>query len=908
MFVVDRSDSIPAAQRQFVIDRIKEAQSQRDQKRGDFVGVVVFGKDAGVEQAPRQDDLDLRDVQTIIDSEATDIQAAIQLAIAAFPEEVGGKRLVLFSDGNENLGRAVEETRAARSVGIHVDVVPIRYEYGSEISVDKMLVKSEVSAGEPYSLQAVISSTREAEVKIHLYENGELVPQVDNVRKLVDGRNYIEFPNIRHDSVGKYDYELKVEVLDGDQDAITENNVGHAFTMIRGEAKVLFCAVEPELDANIVAALRKEKIQVDVIEPDALPRELSDYFEYGAVVFSNVGAHRISEEKMTMFKNMVNGLGIGFVMIGGEESFGAGGYQGTPIEELLPVSMELKQKKKLPNGALAMVVHSCELNNGNHWARQVVQQAIKILSPQDYAGVLYYDFQASDQWLFPLKKCTNKQGMYNKLRNFNPGDMPSFRGIMQMAYTGLKGLRGKAAIKHMIILTDGDPSMPMPALLNKITKQERITISTICYGAHGNVWPQAMKDLAKMGGGKAHYLKGPEKLPEIFIREATRVRKSLISEKPFVPVVRSWGQMLRDLEGSTLPILNGYVLTSAKPLADLLLVHPGTTDDPTQDPVLAAWTYGLGKSVAFTSDAGRRWGTEWVNWGEYQRFWGQLIRWVAKPQQSPLFNVKRQVIDGELRVVAELITPDGKFIDGVPIEARIVTPGVDGEVHQIDLRQVQRGRYEGPGIPVDERGTYPIHLRAKIDGVEISYTTGASVSYSPEYRQLATNQDLLTRLAEAGGGRWIDDPKASNFFTRDFKLSHTVQEVWSSLLIWAVILFFADVFIRRVMLDYKGAYTKVRERLSRKQRAEGSSEGSDRMASLLKAKARAETKSVADVEAEEGPELDSSYDATSAPSEPAASKSAKRSQEAPKPEDEAPAFTSRLLKAKRRARGDQDDK
>ncbi|MBN1442101.1 MAG: VWA domain-containing protein, partial [Planctomycetes bacterium] len=124
IFVVDASDSIPPEHRQLALDQIREAQKRRDEARGDLVGLVIFGRDAGVEIVPRPAAIDLRDFATLIQPEATNIQDAIQLAVTAFPEDAGGRRLVLFTDGNQNIGQAFEEVRSARSLGITVDVVP----------------------------------------------------------------------------------------------------------------------------------------------------------------------------------------------------------------------------------------------------------------------------------------------------------------------------------------------------------------------------------------------------------------------------------------------------------------------------------------------------------------------------------------------------------------------------------------------------------------------------------------------------------------------------------------------------------------------------------------------------------------------------------------------------------------
>jgi hypothetical protein len=175
-------------------------------------------------------------------------------------------------------------------------------------------------------------------------------------------------------------------------------------------------------------------------------------------------------------------------MIGGEDSFGAGGYQGTPAERLLPVDMEIKQRKVLPNGALAMVVHSCELSNGNFWANQVIQQAIRILSPRDYAGVLYFDYSGQDKWLFPLTLVSQRQMMVSRLNNFNPGDMPSFEGIV--AGGGARRAEDRIDQAHDILAER--PTMPTGATLDLITcaYRSRRLLRRFTAACRGNAGPR----------------------------------------------------------------------------------------------------------------------------------------------------------------------------------------------------------------------------------------------------------------------------------------------------------------------------------------------------------------------------------------------------------------------------------
>lgn len=831
MFLLDRSASVPPEHQEAMLRFASDASRQRDRERGDVVGLISFGSSSGVEVAPRAEDMEVDTFRTLVKKDYTDIESAIRLAMAAFPDGYS-RRLVLITDGNQNRGEALEEVRAAAAEGVSVDVLSVRYEHEREILLDKLIMSPEVHVGEPFDIRVVIDATHKSNVRLRLLQNQDVVITRD--LELEPGKNFFSFDQTL-DKGNLYQYEAIIEPVAGD-DSVAFNNHAAAFTWIRGQPRVLLCTSDASADADFVAALESQKMLVDVLAPGELPADAGRFLVYGSIIFSNVGADEVTEEHMKMIKSLVEGAGIGFAMIGGDKSFGAGGYLGTPLEEVLPVNMDPKQKKKLPNGALAIVMHSCEINNGATWAKRTVQEAIRVLSPQDYAGVIYYGWQGQDQWLFPMLPIgQHRNRMLNLLNGFQPADMPSFVTILDKAFKRIDPV--PAAIKHIVIFSDGDPAPPSAAQVQAI-RAANVTISTICMGSHSR--PVAMEKLAKDGGGRFHELTDPRGLPGIFIREAVTVRKSLIQEIEFQPIALRSGSYLDGIGVEALPALDGYVITSQKESADLFLVAPPSEEDPTTDPILSSWFFGLGKSVAFTSDLGSRWASDWTGWDNYRKFWAQIVRWVSRVQTDDRLRVTRELKGDTGILYIDAIDAEGNFIDGIDFESNVIAP--DFSTIGALVRQVAPGRYVAK-FPVTERGTYVATFKYRQGGYDRVFTTGLSVPYSPEYRRLATDDALLERLAEVSAGEVLDRAKTdeerfAKIFRPDFAFSRTPQEVWRGLLNLIAVLFLLDVFVRRVLVNYyesvRNAFMALAALIRRRPRPQVASDA--RLEALLKRK------------------------------------------------------------------------
>ena len=493
----------------------------------------------------------------------------------------------------------------------------------------------------------------------------------------------------------------------------------------------------------------------------------------------------------------VKDWGVGLVMVGGENSFGPGGYQDSPIERALPVTMDIKQRRIMPSGALVVVLHTCEIAQGNYWGQQIALAALRVLSPSDEYGVLYLDWQGGGvKWLFDLQRIKSKDRMATLIKGVQPGDMPSFIPAFQKAHTSLK--RSSASIKHVVVISDGDPTYPSDQAVQAMVA-DKITISCVGINPHSAGDTKRMAYIAQVGKGRYYEPQSPAALPQIFIKEAATVRRALIFEEPFQPRTALLSEVIKGIQSNEYPQLTGYVLTTARPLAEVpLITHH-------KDPLLAHWQYGLGRAVAFTSDAKSRWGAQWIGWGKYEQFWAQVVRWVARNVQDAGIRAKTEIKDDRARIVFDALDKDGRFLNGLDFTGALITP--DRKEEALRVEQTGPGRYEA-FFDVDEPGTHYMSLRYDgKDGKPRLFTHGMVVPYSREYRELKANEPKLAAIAEAAGGRVI--AKEDDVFVRTFESEPRYSDTWPILLLVAILLFPFDVLVRRVFIDYRALANKL---------------------------------------------------------------------------------------------------
>jgi uncharacterized membrane protein len=868
LFVWDRSMSIPP---EFVDgvdtreERIRNFINQAVKDRGadhatDRSGVIVFGRQPRLELPPSSvDKLGFKKILSQLDDTYTDIASAIKLSLASFPEGAG-KRIVLVSDGNENLGGAEEQARIARQNGVQIDVVPVASSRRSqnEVLVERIEAPSQTEKDARLPLRVVLRSfhpqvvagslqIRKVGLELRKNPNDKTDTPVFDANivvnskvKLRTGLNvfYYQQPGSKQEEATTYEANFVpshvetaagVKVHDGLKGDRVENNRASVSVMARGQRAVLLVESETEAGQHKLLTERlqaaKGGLKVVQITSSRLPQDPEQLAvvlnKFDAVILANVPADEISEEQQKVIRANTHDQGAGLVMIGGNQSFGAGGWQNTEIEKALPVTMELKSTKVEGKSGLSLIMHASEMADGNAWQRKIARLAIEKMSPMDMLGLLHYDHTSGrHEWHLPVQEIGQKRkALIAKLNNMEPGDMPDVDPAFAKSYVELTKPAYQLGTKHIILISDGDHWDASNAMLQKL-KSAKITVTTVCITTHGQNEIKKMAAVAQICGGRSYHITDPNQLPAIYIKETRLISKSFVHEGAFKPNLLIRGGPTEGLVGP-LPDLHGFVRSTKRQstLVEMPIETPLIGAGDTRYPILAHWQYGLGRSAAFTSDArtlagGRAfWDRDWANSNVYAQFWEQTIDWILRPTDTGKFlQMATEQRDGKIRVTIEAAELDKTPLTEVEFKAGISSPsfkGPDGRKVDLKFEQKNSGVYEAE-FSADEVGSYFINIQAKWkkDGKEFADQVRGAVTipYSPEFAEMESNPALLEKLREITGGMRYDDSdealkrvaKSGEVFRPVPQSQPTLQALWPWFVLLTALCLLFDVAVRRV--------------------------------------------------------------------------------------------------------------
>lgn len=781
VFVADRSASMRADTQ--IGEWITAAWAAKEPE--DSGGIVSSGLNAAVERAVTQHSLEEDQgfaFRANVNQHFTDLSQGLQLA-AAMLQKDGGGRIVLLSDGAENTGDVRRQARMLKDAGIAVDVVQIMSAVIKDAAIEELNVPSALKQGENFSFEIAISSNFAGMAQLRLYaENAEL--SVSEVQ-LEKGENRFALQSVAL-APGFHRFRAELFVSGDEQQA---NNTAYAFSRVSGPPAVLIVEGVRGSSVNIEAALQASVIRYETIIPEQLSLELAEYAAYDSIILNNVSAARIAEKPMEWLAKAVGDYGVGLIMLGGDDSFGLGGFFKTPIERALPVYMDLQGKKQIPSLGLVLVIdRSGSMTDGKlELAKEAAMRTIELLRDTDTVGVVAFD--SSPWWVVEPIQLSDRQAVLTKIQGIQSEGGTEIFTALNTGYEGLAKL--EAQRKHMILLTDGQsPFNANYELLTDAMNEQNMTLSTVAVGDGAD--QQLLQRLAEKAKGRYYFTKDQSTLPAIFSRETVMMSRTYIVEQTFTPSIGlagSWSSLWQN----GVPAINAYIATTPKETAEIALWTPDG------DPLLARWPYGSGRTVAWTSDLTGKWSSEWVKWPALPKVFVDWVKWTFPQFENAPYSISTQMDGNEAKLRVRF---DGEGASGGGLAAGIQDQSGNNVVKR--LMPVAPGEYEAQ-LAVTEPGVYlaQIGQQTEASTIKNGATAGFVIPYSPEY-QFANGDGpaTLKQVAESTGGRVLDPADPKQTFQFNPASSRQAYDWTHELFIAALLLWLLDIAVRRLSIPW----------------------------------------------------------------------------------------------------------
>jgi Ca-activated chloride channel homolog len=775
VYLLDVSQSVAPSSIQSSIQWIQQTNNSGHPDHARFIpfaaNSLVFDTLDGLKQV----EVANRSSRETIDQTATDIEAAMDTAIRSFaPHHL--KRLVLISDGNENSGRMVDMLSRLKAEKIHVYTVPVQPRMNRDVWIENVMAPSQVTAEELFPIE------------VHVYSQSETTGEVEvrygkktlgtRTVQLIRGLNRIAFDaSIKEDS-GPVTIEAEVKVPN---DPFPDNNKFRSAIVVEGRPKVLYVEGRPQSVQYLQMALNNEGLSVSTVSPGAFPKSIEDLDAFDAIVLSDVPRSNLSDEQMKSLTSYVRDLGGGFILAGGENNYGEGGYSKTAVEEILPVTFEAK-KDKPDSVAMIMVLDKSGSMGGQkiEMTKEAAKAPLALLKDTDSFGVVAFDYNF--YWPVKFQSVANRASIAQAISTIAAGGETNIYPALREAYIQLAG--ATTQVKHVILLSDG---RSLPDDFEGLTKkmlEGKITVSTVAVGNGAD--RELLANIAKWGHGRTYYLEDPKAVPQIFTKETELATGKTLLEEPFKPVVKKNVDAFKGIDFNSAPQLLGYVATKSKDTSEVLL------ESQRKDPILARWQYGLGKTAAFLSDLKDRWAVDWLKWKGYPKFWSQVVRETMRRRDDDEFDF-RVVKDGnEARITINAVQKDGQFRNKLEPQVRVIGP--DEAVSDVAVHQVGPGSYEAK-FPMSQKGAYLFRAVGPESG---GPSRVLAYSYPDEYHFYPPNTEALRSISNETKGRF--QPHAEDIFDPQDETAALPVPLWPYLAAAALVLYIADVFLRRVRL------------------------------------------------------------------------------------------------------------
>ena len=763
VYLLDQSRSVEEDYSSWIGESLKAMDSR------DRAAVLGFGRDTSLLKPFSMDQLPT--LASSVDDEFTDLEGALESAYSLLPGS--GGRLVLISDGLENIGDAMRIGEMLAAAGIPVDVVPIPAQAKLDAAVCNISLPKNTWPGQQVVAEVTVEATAATTAELTVFFGGNLAWRQQ--LEISPGVQSFSVPL----SVGGQGLQRVRATIDPVADTQVRNNSIEGLTFVQSPPRILVVEGVAGKGAALKTALEGAGLEADIVgvtEANLDPVALAGY---RGIILVDLPAYKLEEKEISSLETFVRVLGGGLVAVGGKSSFGPGLYEDTLLEAMLPVKMAVEDKEEMPGLDMVLVIDRSGSMTGEklNMAKNAAIQALELLKEDDRLGVVTFDSAYKVE--LPLTSLTNKDDITNVIASIGSGGGTAiYPGLAQ----GVAMLGGGEKVKHIILLSDGqDGSSYNYNPLLEEAGAKSISISTIALGDGADL--SLMESLAAKGNGRSYIVTQGQDLPAVFLQETALAGGEWLMEEDFVPSLLHPDTLA--IAGNT-PLFHGYVASTAKPLAEVLLT---THRD---HPLLSRWQYGLGRTAAFTSDTFGMWSREFLAHPGFASLWLDIVNWTVPTGQGSDIALESRLAGAGAEISALLGTP---LEEGEQLAVTLVD--AEGKTQVLELLPAGGGRYAA-GLEHIAQGVYLISASRLKEGKVSSHAQGGfAVPYPAEFGiNNYSGEDLLKALAESTGGRVLTKP--AEVFSIGKAVSRRLTDITWWLLLAAIILWPADIALRRL--------------------------------------------------------------------------------------------------------------
>jgi Ca-activated chloride channel family protein len=738
-------------------------------KSGADLRLVTFAERPSLRSVPEQ--ADKVSIPQAVDPKqgmATDIESAMQLALSTFPAQ-GARRILLISDGNENRGHALTEALRARERGVSVFTVPTGGTAPLPVKVQSIASPQDVFSGERFLLSLQIESAGSIPARVWITSHGHEIGSTK--ADLHSGNNAVDVEAQLAES-GVNLIEVHISSAGAEQVLFSQ-----AVSVRR--PRVLDVAGAHEPSAPLLATLKRAEVDVETAASFPVNRGARDW---DAVLLDNYPDHELSADEDAALEKYVY-AGGGLIFIAGDSNAKLAQEPKTPVEKMLPVRAAPPPEK--PTAVVLVLDKSGSMSGPKiEMAREAARASIKTLRPIDKIGVISFD--ETFNWVIPMGPAGDLEDKGNLISQITANGGTKIYQAVESAFETI--VTEQATHKHIILLTDG---VSTPGTQEDFPRLERdalakqVTISTIGVGDYIN--RELLEELARKTRGKVHFVENPESIPQIINAEVRSTEDLAIQERPVRAVRVRPVEFIDGIDFASAPRLLGFVKAEAKEGSETIL----RVD--VDKPLLVRWRYGLGRVIAFMSDARSRWAAPWVRWKSFGTLWPQMVRDASHRDRTVRAGVRPGNVEGDAVVYYDLLgdannpTAAALNVSGPP-HILVEVPGEASRT--VSLEQTSPGHYEAH-IPAGQGGLYRIVSGSS----ELVLPEAGFYRESEETKPQAVNTALLSEISRVTGGRM--HPSMDQLLNDRGSLVRERKALWPYWLILALVFNFLEVALRK---------------------------------------------------------------------------------------------------------------